>query len=350
MRNATRPTGLPAAVTCLLLAVCAATGVLSGCASSGPAAVIPAPEPAPVIAEHAPPPPAPPVATVTEPAPPAAPPPAAVALILDTTTPAHAPVAEAIEAALPPRKFRVSRFTSAAAAELAALRGRPLTVVAVGADAVRTARAALPDQPLVFCQVPSDDEALQGGGAIWGVEPLPPLELQLKSWQAVDPTLRTIALIVSAAGAALAEEARAAATSLAADLIVETSASDRETLYLFRRLATTVDGLWLLPDNDALSPQVLRELLRYASSRGIGVLTFNESLLARGALLSATAVPADVAANVARVVERVAAGRTAGLPPLTPLSAAELTINVGVAAALGLPPVTVPRWVTRVAD
>ena len=57
---------------------------------------------------------------------------------------------------------------------------------------------------------------------------------------------------------------------------------------------------------------MLRELLSYAPSRGIGVLTFNEALLARGALLTATAVPADVAATVARVVERVVAGRTGG--------------------------------------
>jgi ABC-type uncharacterized transport system substrate-binding protein len=350
MRNATR-TGPPAAVACLLLAGCAASALLTGCAASGPTAVPSRePEPVPVVAEPAPAPAAPPVEPVTNPPAPAAPPRAEVALIFDTTTPAHAPVAAEIEAALPARRFRVTRFPSSAEAELTAFRGRRLMVVAVGSDAVRAARAALPDQPLVFCQVPADDEALQAGGEIWGVEPLPPLALQLESWQAIDPTLRTIALIVSAAGAGLAEEARAAAASLATDLIVETSASDRETLYLFRRLATTVDGLWLLPDNDALSPQVLRELLRYASSRGVGVLTFNDALLPRGALLSATAVPADVAANVARIVERVAAGRTADLPLLTPLSAAELTINVGVAAALGLPPVAVQRWVTRVAD
>lgn len=351
MRNATRRTGLPATVARLLLAGCAASLLLTGCAAPGPA-VTPAPEPSSVRTEPVPAPPPPPsrVEPVPEPAAPAAPPPAEIALIIDTTTPAHAPVAAEIETALPARRFRVTRFSSAEAAELAALRGRSLTVVAVGAEAVRAARAALPDHPLVFCQVPSDAEALQPGGAIWGVEPLPPLALQLKSWQAVDPSLRTVALIIGPAGTALADEARAAAASLAMDLIVETSASDRETLYLFRRLATAVDGLWLLPDNDALSPQVLRELLRYASSRGIGVLTFNDALLARGALMSATAVPADIAANVARVVERVAAGRTAGLPLLTPLSAAALTINVGVAAALGLPPVAAQRWVTRVAD
>ena len=129
-----------------------------------------------------------------------------------------------------------------------------------------------------------------------------------------------------------------------------TSASDRETLYLFRRLSAGVDGLWLLPDNAALSPPVLRELLTVAQTRSIGVLTFNEALLARGALMTATAVPADVAATVAHVVERVVAGRTADLPPMTPLSAAALAVNVDVATALGLPPIAVPRWVAREPD
>ena len=51
--------------------------------------------------------------------------------------------------------------------------------------------------------------------------------------------------------------------------------------------------------------------------------------------MTATAVPADVAATVQHVVERVVAGRTADLPPMTPLSAAELAINASVASTLG---------------
>jgi hypothetical protein len=99
-----------------------------------------------------------------------------------------------------------------------------------------------------------------------------------------------------------------------------------------------------------LSPPVLREMLTLSSTRGIGVLTFNEALLARGALLTATAVPSDVAATVAQIVERVVAGRTADLPSMTPLRAAELAVNVEVAMALGLPPVAIPRWVARDPD
>jgi ABC-type uncharacterized transport system substrate-binding protein len=343
MRNAYRRTGLPPAAVMLLL--------LSGCVAPGPPPILPEPEP--VAVEPAPPPP-PPVEPVTRPSPtptPApAPPRAEIALVLDAGIPAHVAVADEIAAALSPGLYRIARVTTAEPAALDTLRARAVTIVAVGAEAVRVARAALPSTPLVFCQVPDADDALQAGGPIWGVQSLPPLSLQLKSWQAVDPSLRTIALIVSASGAALADEARRAASALATDLLVETSASDRETLYLFRRLATAVDGLWLLPDNDALSPQVLRDLLSYAAARGIGVLTFNEALLNRGALLTATAVPSDIATAVQHVVERVVAGRTAGLLAMTPLSAAELTINATVASTLGLPPVAEQRWVAREPD
>jgi ABC-type uncharacterized transport system substrate-binding protein len=338
MRNASRRSGLPPAVVLVLL--------LTGCAASGPAPVPSEPESVTAAAE-----PAPPV-SAQPPAPAPAPRPqrATVVIVLDTSTGTHSAVADEIEAALPPRQYRVERFPASATQELAALRGRSVTVVAVGPGAVEAARAATPAAPLVFCQVLEFAEALRAGGPTWGVQTLPPLDLQLKSWQAVDPSLRTVALIVGASGAALADEARRAATSRATDLLVETSTSDRETLYLFRRLAATVDGLWLLPDNDALSPQALREILSYASSRGIGVLTFNEALLARGALLTATAVPSDVAAAVARVVERVVAGRTAELPSMTPLSAAAFTVNTGLATSLGLPPVAVERWVAREPD
>ncbi len=343
MRNAyRRRTGVPPAAALLLL--------LAGCAAPGPPPAVPAPEPVAVEPAAAATPPVSPAAPALPSTPSPARARAEIAVVADPRTPAHTAVADEIVAALSPRLYRVTRFTTADAAALSSLRTPALTVVAVGAEAVRTARAALPTQPLVFCQVPEHADALRAGGPIWGVQSLPPLALQLKSWQAVDPSLRTIALIVSASGAALADEARRAASSLATDLLVETSASDRETLYLFRRLATSVDGLWLLPDNDALSPQVLRELLSYATSRGIGVLTFNEALLSRGALLTATAVPADVAATVQHVVERVVAGRTAELPPMTPLSAAELAINASVASTMGLPPVAAERWVAREPD
>jgi len=275
---------------------------------------------------------------------------AGVVVVVDASAPSNAAVGDAIVAELPPRFFKVTLVASTATESLAALREQRVTVVAVGAAAVTAAQAELPDKDLVFCQVLAYEGLVGDNKRVWGVRALPPLALQLRGWRAIDPTLRTIALILSDPAAALAAEAQQAAGDASADLLVEASSSDRETLYDFRRMAAAVDGLWLLPDSAALSPSALREILGYAAARGIGVLTCSEALLPRGALLSATSVAADVAETVHRVVERVAAGRTSDLPAMTPLSAAEFALNTELATVLGLPHVEVSRWVTRDPD
>jgi hypothetical protein len=221
-----------------------------------------------------------------------------VVVVVDASAPSYAAVGDAIVAELPPRLYDVTVVASTATESLAAVRDRRVTVVAVGAAAVAAAKAELPGKDLVFCQVLAYEDLVGDDKRVWGVRALPPLALQLRGWRAIDPSLRTIALILSPPAAALAAEAQQAAGEASADLLVEASSSDRETLYDFRRIAATVDGLWLLPDSAALSPSALRDILSFAAARGIGVLTFSEALLPRGALLSATSVAADVAETV----------------------------------------------------
>ncbi len=270
-------------------------------------------------------------------------------MVFDTEAASAAATAAAIADALPAKDYRVVTVGSTSLAPTAP-RAQPAVVIAVGLAAVDAARARLPGLPIVFCQVFAYEDVLKDGGSIWGVHSLPPLELQLKAWRGIDPRLRSVAVILGEARNELMAEAAAAAAAANVEMRFETSHSDRETLYLFKRMATQVDGLWLLPDNRVLSPGVLRELMSYASSHGVGVLALNESLLRVGALASAVAVPADIAATVRRVAERVAAGKTQDLPPMTALHAAELRVNPTVAAALGLPHPADAHWVVRDAD
>ena len=322
--------------------------VVAGCAGSRPQPVPEPPGSPPDVVATPPPEPAVPV-----PAAPVAPSPRRqeVVVLFEAGTSNYAAVAAEIAGLLPADRYRVSQLAIGdEAASIEAFRTKSVAVVAVGLKAVETARAQLPGKPIVFCQVFAYEEVLAGGGRIWGVHSVPPLALQLKNWKAVDPTLQTVALILSEAPAQLAAEAVRAAATIAADVRFETSSSDRETLYLFKRLASEVDGLWLFPDNRVLSPDVLRELLSYASSHGVGVLTLNEALLQWGALLSASSTPADVAQTVRSVLGRVVAGRTQNLPAMTPLSVVELRINQGIATTLGLPIIPQSRWIARDPD
>jgi ABC-type uncharacterized transport system substrate-binding protein len=274
-----------------------------------------------------------------------------VTVVFDADTASAAATAAAIAEALAPQQYRVVTVDSAnLPAPAPTPRAQPAVVIAVGRAAVDAARTRFPGRPIVFCQVFAYEDVLKGGGAIWGVHSLPPLALQLKAWQTIDPTLHNIALILGEERGVLAAEATKAAATVGAEVRLETSHSDRETLYLFKRLAGQVDGLWLFPDNRVLSPTVLRELLSYANSHNVGVLAPNESLLRLGALASAASVPADIAETVRLVAERVVAGKTQDLPAMTSLRAAELHVNPVVAAALGLPRVAEQHWVTRDPD
>ena len=322
--------------------------VIAGCATAPPQAPVETPLP-PVAStpEPAPPPVTPPPAPPPKPAP--VPQRRDVMVVFDADTASAAATAAAIADALPPQQYRVAIVDSVNLAPPAP-RSQPAVVIAVGRSAVDAARARLPGRPIVFCQVFAYEDVLKDGGAIWGVHSLPPLALQLKMWQVIDPTLRAIALILGEGRGALSAEITKAAASVGAEVRFETSHSDRETLYLFKRLAAQVGGLWLFPDSRVLSPTVLREMLTYANSHNVGVLAFNESLLRWGALASAASVPADIAETVRLVADRVAAGKTQDLPAMTPLRAAELHVNPTVAAALGLPRVAEQHWVARDPD
>jgi hypothetical protein len=320
---------------------------LAGCASTRPAPqAVPPPEPEPVAEVDAPA-AAPAVARVAPPpAPRPAPPPRHdVAVLFEASTPSAAAIVAEVESTLPAPRYRVTAITlGTGAPELPAA---PAAIVAVGREAVDAARALSADTPIVFAQVFAYEQVLAAGGAVWGVQSLPPLHLQLEAWKTLDPSLARVGVILSAAHARWAADALAAARATSIDMTLETSASDRETLYLFKRLAPRLDGLWLLPDNEVLGPAVLNELIDYATSHGVSVLSFNDALLPRGALVSVSSAPEDVAEKIRYVLDRVVAGDTEDLPAMTALSVAALQVNPSVAAALELPPVPESAWVTR---
>ena len=224
---------------------------------------------------------------------------------------------------------------------------RGLFVVAIGLPAARTARDKL-TAPVIFAQVFNYQELMVGGRTVRGVAALPPLDVQVQDWKKLDPKLRRIGLIVSQPHAELITQAERAAKSASLTMRHEISGSDRETLYLFKRLAPQIDGLWLAPDDRILSPTVLRELLGYAVSHGVRVCVFSDALLPLGALMSASPTPEDTARTVRRVLDNMIARGTNSVPALTQLSEVGIRLNTQVAGRLGLPAsARGSSWVSR---
>jgi hypothetical protein len=351
------PISTPVRRAALRATVAVAGLALAGCAILNDP---PPAEPTAPIVEAA----SPPEVAVATPAPPPAPAPAPrprppaprdVVVLFQEGSAGYSEIAARIVEELPAARYRAVLVPIHASdsddllAPLTAL--RPSLAIAVGREAAEFSREYLAATPLVFCQVFNYQEFLSAGKPVWGVSPLPPLALHLRGWMSVDPSRRRIGLIVSDTHSTLVDEAVAvAAAGGPVEFKHEVSSSDRETLYLFKRLAAQVDGFWLVPDNAILSPNVLRELLSYALAHDIGVLVFNDALLSWGALMSATSTTADVARGVRSVLDRVAAGATKELPAMTALSEIELRVNPSVAAELGVADAPPAPWVLREPD
>lgn len=208
-------------------------------------------------------------------------------------------------------------------------------VVAIGLRAALSARA-LSGVPVVFCQVFNVNDNDLITDSVKGISSIPPMNLQLKAWKELDPKLENVGAIVGAGHEDLIEEANLAAAEFGINMHIRVAGSDKETLYLFNRLVPDIDGFLLFPDNRVLSRTVLDEMLGYASRHRVQVAVFNESLLAMGATLSATAVDADIASAIVRVLDRFENDQGHRLPALTPLTAIQIRTNRAIVQQYGL--------------
>lgn len=204
------------------------------------------------------------------------------------------------------------------------------TVITIGPLATRAAMR-LTGRSIVYCQDFSADDARAPQPFVRGVRATPPPLKQLQAWKALDPRLRRVTLVSGAGLGDFVRGAQAAAQQLKVELDHIEVHSDRELLYVVKRLEGDVQGLWFAPDNRVLSADVLREALAYTMRQGKQTLVFNAQLLSLGALLSVESDPDDIAE---RVLEQLRAG--ANSPRLASLQRARVTINTKIAGQLGL--------------
>ncbi|HEX7044169.1 MAG TPA: hypothetical protein VF203_06120 [Burkholderiales bacterium] len=202
-------------------------------------------------------------------------------------------------------------------------------VIAIGPPAARAAAAF--SGRVVFCQYFYPDLSDGVTRTMRGVRATPPALKQLQAWKLLDPQLHRVLLVAGPGAREFVREAEAAAARLGIALDVNRVASDRELLYVTKRLAPEVQGIWILPDYRVLSIEALRETLAHALRHGRQTLVFNQQLLEYGGLLSAEGDPEDIAE---RVLEQLRAGDAA--PRIAPLTRARVSVNLRVAQQLGL--------------
>ena len=203
-------------------------------------------------------------------------------------------------------------------------------VIAIGRPATEAA-AAWSTIPVVYCQVFNYAAPDELSVPVKGVASLPPLSAQVEAWKQLDPELESIGAILGIGHEDLLREAMLASAANSIALHYRIARSDRETLYMFNRMAPHIDGFWLFPDNRVLSVPVLEQIVSIAARHGVRIAAFNEALLEMGVALSTASDEADIAATVVAVAERIVAGDTDEIPDLTRLG----KVRVAISPAMG---------------
>jgi hypothetical protein len=174
-----------------------------------------------------------------------------------------------------------------------------LEAIAVGRQAL--ALLAPTNLKVAYCQV--FGPVSQPGAARPGVAPLPDFPAQLDAWLLRQPALARIGIITGPDHLDVAERLESAAAARSLMVRHAVARSDREMLYVFRRLVPEIQGFLLYPDTSILSPSAIRELLAYARKHEVRVLTYNRSVFELGADLLISADPGEVARRVVAALE-----------------------------------------------
>lgn len=317
------------------VALCGVSGsaalLLGACVFAPPTPPVDGPAPEPLVVEPEPPPPAPEPVVVRPPAPPR------TAILVSDDIPEYMRIAEEIErrdAAHVTVHNLDGKDANAETALAAVLDASSDRIVAIGLLAATVGRRA--EMPMVFCQVYNYQDYDLVSPTSKGVQMLPPFELQLEAWRSIAPGLNSIGIVTGPGQGALIADIQKVVEHAGLTLTIATVQSDQEALVRFKDMTHAIDGLWLLPDNRILSPNVVREMMSYSAKHKKQVVVFGSGLLGLGALMSVTSDERDVADRVlARFEDMSDSGQLRG-PDLQQLTKIHTSVNRDIARHLGL--------------
>ena len=321
--------GLGSVVACCILSGCAfvpheveVVEPAPVAAAPPPPVAAPAPTPAPEQRREARPRPATPLRT---------------AVLLSDDIPAFAAIAQQIELKANDEHLSIHNLDGNPAniSTIKAEAADADQIIAIGLLAASVGQQ-ISSKRMVFCQVFNyrDHDLLSASSK--GVNLLPPFDMQLQHWTDLAPGLKSIGIITGPNQDDLIAEIESATQQRNIELVVRSVSSDKEALYAFKRLTPEIQGLWLLPDNRILSPEVVREFMSYSARHRKQVVVFGANLLGMGALMSVSSDAADVAEQVLARLETLSAdGKLAG-PSMRPLTKIQVQINPDVARHLDL--------------
>jgi putative ABC transport system substrate-binding protein len=229
-----------------------------------------------------------------------------------------------------------SREKGTALLKSTASQTQPTAVFALGAKAAYLSKQLMPDTPVVFAMVLGWKNYGLEGALTTGVAVEIPDDVLLTRFKLILPGLKRLGVICGEHTCPLIEQtARPAAEQLGIELVIAPVAHHQAVPGAYRRIRTSIDALWMVPD-----PLVItRDNFSYLSSRtrhdDVAFLAFSENFVEAGALLSVAPSYATMGAQAAVLVNKMLASKGEAPPVQNPLGST-LVINAETADDLGI--------------
>lgn len=169
-----------------------------------------------------------------------------------------------------------------------------------------------------------------------GVSVLPSASELFKAWKKISPDLNQVAVITGPDLDEYINTAKQAAEKWGIDLVHMPATMDKEFLYIVKNKISSVQGLWLLPDNRILSSRVLKEIMAFNSRRGKQIVVFNPGLLNFGGLMSVEPSVSDIADAIIKKLENSVDKKGVSGVDIEFVSHNDISINEIIATQLGL--------------
>lgn len=212
----------------------------------------------------------------------------------------------------------------------------PRALLAVGSKAAISLKSRFDEIPIVYAMVLDPEKRGLSGDNVTGVTLEIPAAEQFRQFKRVVPTLQTIGVVYNPEKSerlirTAREAARQAGLTLLEEMITETG----EVPDAFTRLASKVDGIWLVPDASVVTRRTLAHLLKLSLQRKLPVLVFSVAFVKAGALVGVAPDYPAIGRESARMVKKILGGASPGtLPSRAPPSV--VVINRTTAASLGV--------------
>lgn len=212
----------------------------------------------------------------------------------------------------------------------------PKVVVAIGAKAATSAKARLPDIPIVFCMVLRSDRLGLAGSNVTGIRlEIPPVE-QLRQFKLAVPGIKKVGIVFNPAKTGgLVDSAKDVASELGIELVTREVEGTGDVPDAVDTLVGEVDGLWLVPDATVVTKDTFKHILLATLGKKVPLMVFSVPFVKAGALLGVAPNYQAIGEMAAGMAKSIESGTSPGdLEPRDPPAA--IVLNQRTAGRVGV--------------